>query len=90
MAHVKAGGTSKNLRDSGPQYRGIKLSDGQKAKTGSIIVRQKGVKVWAGENVRMGKDNTLFSVKEGLVKFTDKRKTRYDGATKRVTVASVI
>lgn len=90
MAHVKAGGTSKNLRDSGPQYRGIKLSDGQKAKAGSIIVRQKGVKVWAGKNVQMGKDCTLFSIKEGLVKFTDKRKTRFDGTIKRVTVASVV
>lgn len=90
MAHVKAGGTSKNLRDSGPQYRGIKLSDGQKAKAGSIIVRQKGVNIWAGKNVQMGKDCTLFSIKEGLVKFTDKRKTRFDGTIKRVTVASVV
>ncbi len=90
MAHVKAGGTSHNLRDSGAQYRGVKLHDGQKAKAGSIIVRQKGVKIWAGKNVQMGKDCTLFSLKEGLVKFTEKRKTKYDGTTKRVSVANVL
>lgn len=90
MAHVKAGGTSKNLRDSGPQYRGIKLSDGQKAKAGSIIVRQKGIKIWAGNNVLMGKDGTLFSVIKGLVKLTSKRKMKFDGTTKTVVVANVV
>ena len=60
MAHVKAGGTSKNLRDSQPQYRGIKLSDGQKAKAGSIIVRQKGVKVWAGKMSKWAKTALFF------------------------------
>ena len=76
MAHVKAGGTSKNLRDSGPQYRGIKLSDGQKAKAGSIIVRQKGVKVWVGENVKMGKDCTLFSLKRRLSQIYRQKKNK--------------
>lgn len=89
MAHVKAGGTTKNLRDSQPQYRGIKLSDGQKAKRGSILVRQKGTKILAGRNVLMGKDHTIFSIKDGMVKFTKKRKTKYDGAVEKKTVANV-
>jgi len=90
MAHVKAGGTTHNLRDSGPQYRGIKLHDGQKAKAGSIIVRQKGVKVLAGGNVSMGKDCTLFSLKDGIVKFTEKRKSKFDGTHEKRKVANVV
>jgi len=90
MAHKKAGGSTKNLRDSGPQYLGIKLSDGQQAKVGNIIVRQKGTKITAGENVRVGRDKTLYAVKAGQVKFTSKRKKSYDGTTKRVRVANVV
>lgn len=90
MAHVKAGGTTKNLRDSGPQYRGVKLHDGQTAKAGAIIVRQKGIKILAGKNVAVGKDNTLFSLKDGIVKFTEKRKIAYDGNSSRRKVANVI
>lgn len=90
MAHVKAGGTTRNLRDSQPKYRGVKLSDGEKAKAGSIIVRQKGVKILAGKNVSVGKDNTLFSLKEGVVKFTEARKTKYDGSIERRKVANVV
>jgi len=67
MAHRKAGGSAKNLRDSGPQYLGTKLYDGQKAKPGAIIVRQRGTKILPGENVGMGKDHTLFALKEGFV-----------------------
>ncbi len=52
MAHKKAGGSADNLKDSKPKYLGVKLSDGQQAKVGSIIVRQRGTKVLAGENVR--------------------------------------
>lgn len=90
MAHVKAGGTTHNLRDSNPQYRGIKLHDGQKAKAGSIIVRQKGVKVLAGSNVSMGKDCTLFSLKDGTVKFSEKRKSKFDGTHEKKKVANVV
>lgn len=90
MAHVKAGGTTHNLRDSAPKYRGIKIHDGQTAKAGSIIVRQKGVKIMAGKNAKMGKDCTIFSLKEGVVKFTDVRKVSYDGNVKRKKVASVL
>ncbi|MBU0998705.1 50S ribosomal protein L27 [Patescibacteria group bacterium] len=79
MAHRKAGGTAKNLRDSQPKYLGIKLTDGQKAQAGSIIVRQRGTAIMAGTNVSVGKDHTLFSLKDGMVKFGSKRKTSFNG-----------
>lgn len=89
MAHTKAGGTAKNLRDSKPKYLGIKLYEGQKAQPGSILVRQRGTKIIAGQNVRTGKDHTLYAVKNGAVKFSEKRKTRYDGQTKKYKVVNV-
>lgn len=90
MAHRKATGTAKNLRDSQPKYLGIKLSDGQKAKSGSILVRQRGTKILAGANVGIGKDHTLFALKEGVVKFGDKRKMRYDSQVKKYKIVSVL
>lgn len=81
MSHKKAGGSAKNLRDSNPKYLGTKLYAGAKAKVGSIIVRQRGTKIEAGKNVGIGKDHTLFALKEGIVSFRDKRKTRFDGRT---------
>jgi large subunit ribosomal protein L27 len=79
MAHRKAGGTAKNLRDSNPKYLGIKLADGEKAQSGSIIVRQRGTVVMAGNNVGLGRDHTLFALKDGTVKFGSKRKTSFNG-----------
>jgi len=79
MAHRKAGGSAKNLKDSQPKYLGIKLADGQSAQTGSIIVRQRGTKIEPGKNVGLGKDHTLFALREGVVKFRSKRKTRFNG-----------
>jgi len=90
MAHRKAGGSAKNLRDSNPKYLGTKLYDGQEAKTGSIIVRQRGTKIRAGENVLVGKDHTLFAAKPGKVKFGTKRRTRFDGTTKVYKTANII
>ena len=81
MAHRKAGGSAKNLRDSNPKYLGTKLADGQSAQTGSIIIRQRGTKILAGKNVGTGKDHTLFALKDGVVKFGTKRKTHFDGKT---------
>ena len=78
MSKVKAGGTSKNLKDSQPKYLGIKISDGQTAKAGDIIVKQRGTKFLSGPNTGMGKDHTIFAKKEGVVKFTSKRNTRFD------------
>ena len=86
MAHTKAGGTAKNLRDSNPKYLGVKRADGQKVATGEILVRQRGTPIIAGKNVGMGKDHTLFSYTDGVVKFRSIRKTNYDGSrvTRRV------
>jgi len=89
MAHRKAGGTAKNLRDSQPKFLGVKLYEGQQAKPGSILVRQRGTKILAGTNVKIGKDHTLYSLKNGTVKFSQKRKTRFDGKTKQYKVVNV-
>ena len=69
MAHRKAAGSAKNLRDSNPKYLGTKLYDGELAKAGSIIVRQRGNKFHAGNNMGTGKDFTLFALIDGVVKF---------------------
>ena len=81
MAHKKAGGTSKNLRDSQPKYLGVKRSDGQAVKTGEIIVRQRGTKIEAGKGVKLGKDHTIFAMADGIVSFRSMRKTKFKGKT---------
>ncbi len=79
MAHRKAGGTAHNLNDSNPKYLGTKLYAGEKAQIGSVIIRQRGTKIMAGKNVGVGKDHTLFAMKDGIVSFTNRRKKNYDG-----------
>ncbi|MEW4565272.1 50S ribosomal protein L27 [Bremerella sp. JC770] len=69
MAHKKGQGSSRNGRDSNPQYRGVKKYGGQAVKAGSILVRQLGTKFRAGKNVGMGKDYTLFALSDGTVMF---------------------
>ncbi|MCX7991429.1 MAG: 50S ribosomal protein L27 [Proteobacteria bacterium] len=69
MAHKKGVGSSRNGRDSAGKRLGVKRFDGQIVKAGSIIVRQRGTKVFPGKNVGMGKDHTLFALTEGTVKF---------------------
>ena len=76
MAHKKGGGSSKNGRDSNPNYLGVKSADGQVVTAGSIIVRQRGTVHNPGENVGIGKDHTLFALTDGEVKFTKKRNNR--------------
>jgi large subunit ribosomal protein L27 len=90
MAHKKAAGTTKNGRDSNPRYLGIKITDGDTAQVGSIIVRQKGVSFMPGRNVKMGKDYTIFAVKDGKVKFSTKRKVSFDSKIEKKGVVSVI
>lgn len=90
MAHKKAGGSAKNLNDSNPKYLGTKLYAGEKAKAGSIIIRQRGTKILAGTNVSMGKDHTLFALKEGTVKFGSTRKQGFNGKTTIKKVVNVI
>lgn len=72
MAHKKAGGSSRNGRDSAGRRLGVKLYEGQTAKGGAIIIRQRGTKFFPGENVGIGKDHTLFSTVEGKVQFREK------------------
>ncbi|MDP3954527.1 MAG: 50S ribosomal protein L27 [bacterium] len=90
MAHTKAKGTTKGNRDSQPKYLGVKLHDGQKAITGNIIIRQRGSKYWAGEGVKLGSDDTIFAMKEGVVKFTTRKKKNYDGNSRIIKVVNVI
>ncbi|WP_432798866.1 50S ribosomal protein L27 [Poriferisphaera sp. WC338] len=73
MAHKKGQGSTKNGRDSNPQFRGIKLYGGQAAKAGSIIVRQCGTKFKPGYQVGMGTDYTLFALTEGVVEFQGRK-----------------
>jgi len=80
MSTKKSGGTSKNGRDSNPKYLGVKLNDGQTAIAGNILVRQRGTKFRPGENVGIGRDHTLFALKDGVVKITSKRKTHFDNS----------
>lgn len=81
MSTKKAGGTAKNLRDSQPQYLGVKRSDGQSVKIGQIIVRQRGTKIEAGKGVKLGKDHTIFAMNDGKVSFRNMRKTCFNGKT---------
>lgn len=90
MAHKKAGGSAKNLRDSKPKYLGIKISDGDRAKAGAIILRQRGTRYLPGTNIGVGSDYTLFARKDGTVKFNQVRKIRYDGTLKRTVRVSVL
>ena len=69
MAHKKAGGSSRNGRDSAGQRLGVKIFGGQFARAGSIITRQHGTKIYPGTNVGIGRDNTLFALIDGYVKF---------------------
>ncbi len=73
MAHKKGQGSSRNGRDSNPQYRGVKLFGGQKISAGSIIVRQCGTKFFPGSNVGMGRDFTLFATSDGTIRFQGRR-----------------
>ncbi len=87
MASKKAGGTAKNLTDSRPKYLGVKLYAGEAAKRGDILVRQRGTKMIPGHHVGLGKDHTLFALKDGTVSFRLVRKTGFNGRTvKRSTV----
>ena len=76
MAHKKGVGSSKNGRDSNPNYLGVKSADGQIVTAGSIIVRQRGTKIYPGKNVGMGKDHTLFAISDGRVRFENKGKSK--------------
>ena len=90
MAHTKALSSTQLGRDSLPKYRGVKLSDGQKARIGNIIVRQTGSSFVAGTGVRTGSDYTLYAVVDGVVRFSTRRQVKYDGSRRTAKVVSVV
>jgi large subunit ribosomal protein L27 len=90
MAHKKAGGSTSLGRDSHSQRLGVKLQDGQYAKAGAIIVRQRGTRYHAGTNVKRGKDDTLFATITGLVKFTTKKLKKFNNKLVATKVISVV
>jgi large subunit ribosomal protein L27 len=90
MATKKAAGASKNGRDSGPQYLGVKISSGDVAKVGQIIVRQRGTHIMPGKNVGTGKDHTLFALKDGKVSFSTKRKINFDNTVTRKNIVHIV
>ena len=89
MAHRKAGGSAKSLRDSKPKFLGVKLADNQPVKKGQIIVRQRGTRLIPGNNVGLGKDHTIFSKADGTVNITKSRRTNHTGKTKTRSIVNV-
>lgn len=89
MAKTKATGATKLGRDSLPKYLGVKLFEGEIAKIGQILIRQRGTKFLAGKNVRRGEDDTLYASKAGKVYFTSKRKKGFDGSQRIVKILNI-
>lgn len=90
MAHTKAKGTTKLGRDSEAKRLGVKLFDGQHATTGNILIRQRGTKYLPGEGVKIGSDDTIYAIKDGVVKFTTRKKKLYNGHNRLVKVINVV
>ena len=89
MSHVKAGGTAKNTKDSPGQRLGIKMSGGQKATVGQIIVRQVGLTKRAGKGTKLSRNYTVHAAREGVVTFTSRKVRRFTGKTVRRTEVTV-
>lgn len=90
MAHKKAGGSTTNIHDSPGQRLGVKLYSGQKTRPGMVIVRQRGQKFHVGKNVKRGGDDTLYAMKEGVVKFISKKQPAFTGRLRKITVVEVV
>jgi len=90
MAHTKSGGSTKLGRESISKRLGVKIHDGQAVHPGQIIIRQRGSKYLAGKNVKSAGDDTLLALTSGKVKFTTKKKVRFDRNHRYVSVVSVI
>lgn len=90
MAHKKAAGSTSLGRESESKRLGVKLTDGEWAKTGSIIIRQRGTKYHPGLNVKKGKDDTLFALKDGFVKYSSKKLRKFNNALKDSKIVSVL
>jgi len=89
MAKTKSAGATKLGRDARPKYLGVKLFGGQLTKPGSIIIRQRGTKFLPGKNVARAKDDTLYALKKGVVRFQTRRKKSFDKTQKRVKIVNV-
>ena len=90
MAHKKALGSAKKNRDSAGRGLGVKIFGGQKAKPGSIVIRQRGTKFKAGLNTGIGKDHTIYSKIAGTVRFDDKKITTFSSGKREVKVVNII
>jgi large subunit ribosomal protein L27 len=90
MAHKKAAGSTSLGRESESKRLGVKLTDGEWAKTGAIIIRQRGTKYHPGLNVKKGKDDTLFALKDGFVKFSTKKLRKFNNSLKDSKIVSVL
>ncbi|MEK7664469.1 MAG: 50S ribosomal protein L27 [Patescibacteria group bacterium] len=89
MATSKSTGSSRLGRDSRSQRLGIKISGGQVAKIGMIIVRQRGTKYLPGKNVKRGSDDTIYALKPGVVRFSTKLKKSFDGSQRQAKVVNI-
>jgi len=89
MAKTKSKRSSRLGRDARPKYLGVKLSGNQKVKTGQVIIRQRGSKFIAGENVKKGRDSTLYALKDGVVKFTTKKIRAFDNSQRKAKIVNV-
>ena len=89
MAHTKSGGSTKLGRESRAKRLGVKVQDGQMIRIGQIIVRQRGTHYVPGKNVGQGEDDTLFALKDGVVRFSEKRKKNFNRTTRQATVVMV-
>src|SRR3989344_1586399 len=89
MAHKKAGGSTALGRDSQGQRLGVKLPHGAFAKAVAIIIRQRGTKVFPGQNVMRGKDDTLFASTAGIIKFSNRKKPNFHGAQRWIKIVRV-
>ena len=90
MAHTKSAGSTKYGRDSQPKFLGVKKFDGEKVKPGDILIRQRGSRFLAGTGVKIGSDDTLYAVSTGSVKFTTRRRIRFDGSRRFAKVVNVL
>ena len=89
MATSKATGSTRLGRDAQPKYLGVKISEGQVAKAGQILVRQRGTHFFPGKNVALGGDDTLFALDKGVVRFRTKKRKSFDNSQKLVKFVSV-
>jgi len=90
MAHKKAGGSTSLGRDSQAKRLGVKMTEGQFAWPGCILVRQRGTKIHPGQNVKRGTDDTLYAVTDGVVKFSTRKLPKFDGNLRRTKIVHVI